>query len=372
MFISLFFSSCVKDEFYKPPLNFSKTTTESIDEIKDWLDEQGDSSRPRTNEFISLIKINAEFENMYYEEYGDDQTLLIIPIRSIYFSQNIEHGKTPLQFLIIRENNEGLILRGDFVLFYPNDPNIISLPERSFERFFTAHKSEQNGRFVLLTFADRKIAEYEIINDALQSVTFLTAENAVEFGSPTGCIQYTVVRLYFDLSTGEILDYDIIWEGTICNNNCLPWESFCDEQGGGGTSTEQEPEPCSVDVIFLVRELFEGGLRGSIIAKYTLHGMKYPNNPALNYFTAIDKNGESYLTYLGSPSLNDNYSTSYHPWWAIYREISNTFALNGDNKRASAVVAGSLEYPNQSGYIPGNPPKAFSNYTNWLASTALK
>ncbi len=362
----------MKDKFYNPILNFSKNTTGTIDEIKGWLDEQGDSSRPRTNEFISLIKNYADFENMYYEEYDDYQALLIIPIHSIYFSQNIELGKNPLQFLIIRENNEGLILRGDFVLFYPDDPNIISLPERTFERFFTAHKSEQNGRFVLLTFADRKIAEYEIINDTLQSATFLTGENAEEHGLRSGCNYYTVVRYYYDLQTGEILGYDIIWEGTVCDNNCLPWETLCDEQGGGGgISPEQEPEPCSVDVTFLVYELYEGGLRGSIKARYKLYGMKYPNNSTLNYFTAIDKNGESYLSYTGGPSLYDNEATSYHVWSALYREISNTCTLINNDKTASAVVAGSLEYPNQSDYIPGNPLRVIRNYKNWQASVTL-
>src|SRR5690606_14139665 len=155
------------------------------------------------------------------------------------FSQNVETGKEPLQYLILWES-QGDIDKGEVVLFYPEDPEFGEFVEGDFQKMLGGQTCSEDGKAALISLGDRRLLEYQFSEGSLYSLlqvnSYLEHE---QFLGRENCVWTEIVRHYYYLDTRVVFLSVTIWEGMVCNDDCLPYELYCDDDwGGGGGSGE--------------------------------------------------------------------------------------------------------------------------------------
>lgn len=118
-------------------------------------------SKPIRNAKINKTIENMQFEKMYIERVAPDVKVLIIPMKNVYFSQNIDLNKTkPLQYVLIFEKANEEISRADFMLIYPENKALKELPKNTFQDHYYDVKSQIDGIFTLINFGD--VIQFEL------------------------------------------------------------------------------------------------------------------------------------------------------------------------------------------------------------------
>lgn len=342
---------------------FSRESTLSQYDIEAWFEEQYDTLKPHTASMILHIMENADFGSMYTDSLDEERNVVVVPMQPDYFSQHIPLESTLLQYLVLIEDGE--ILQSNLFIYFPEDPLFEEIPAGGIRDFYyNAHQFlDQSGRLKVLTISDMKLGEFEYEAGVLHTSTVLSSEwdeaGSIEY--ERRCQDWHVVRYYFDLQTGEILDSEVIAEGNTCDNECPPGEMFCDEGMGGGAGPE-EPNWVSVNKEITVT-VFENTNTFGVSARLILHGKNYPGFTSLNTFTAVPTvifNSGTVTCY------NFHYCMPDHVFYRTPTSASGIFSIQNSSK-ISGKVNVVLKVPKEDPEEEELYPKAFT----WIASTAL-
>lgn len=142
-----------------------KTTAQNTKEdIKKWLKSCITKNAPVKNNMINKILENGLFDEMHAERRNLNNILLVVPLKSVYFSQYIDKSKPlPLQYLLVIENEKGQIEEGNLMLVYPEDKSIKQLPKNAFRNFYSQENATDGTySFITLYMGDSKSWEMDI------------------------------------------------------------------------------------------------------------------------------------------------------------------------------------------------------------------
>lgn len=133
--------------------------------ILEWLKSQVKDGANVRNQFVKLLQANALLEKRYIEGYRVDENFVLIPLKSTAFSQHIDKSKPlPLQFLLLVEDKNGEIRRGEVFLFYPSNKNVRALPYNAFYLHFVHQEFPVDGTLKMVTLDDFKFFEADFKN----------------------------------------------------------------------------------------------------------------------------------------------------------------------------------------------------------------
>jgi len=127
-----------------PPLSTCKPPNTAInkDSIISWL------SKNRQLKFVNSVLQNADFNNLYYENYNKE-LFAVVPIKSgvdLLHSNENEDFSFQQILLVIDENDK--IRRGDIMVVHPADSSSAkALPKAAIAAFFLSQKVPQDGTF---------------------------------------------------------------------------------------------------------------------------------------------------------------------------------------------------------------------------------
>jgi hypothetical protein len=350
--------------------------------VSNWLQAKIKPSSPLKNNYINKILDNVQYDKMYVEQLHTSENLIVIPLKNEYFSQHIKQQKNkPIQYLLLVENAEGKIRRGDLVLFFPENATLQKLPVNYFHQFFMEEDLSVNGTFTLVTLGDVK--QYEVVfkngkkdNFKLWRSEINTASNAGNNAntSPTqNCTDwYLVTTYYLDgipvYSTSEYV-------GTTCSGGGCPPDTECLEpEGTGGGGNLEVPVSVTRMVSYSVARELTSYENWEIKPTFEISGQTF-TNASNNYFTGITKIGTAAGT--SACCYYDFVASSQWPLssrYSIYSEISHQCSYQ--NTTATASLICKMYYPNwpASWNPPGQGPSKTQFYSKghtWQASTAL-
>ncbi|MBX2939974.1 MAG: hypothetical protein KF880_07835 [Ferruginibacter sp.] len=341
---------------------FSRESTLSQYDIEAWFESQYDTLKPHSAAMILHIIENADFGSMYADSLDEERNVVVVPMRPDYFSQHIPLESTPLQNLVLIEDGE--IIQGNLFIYFPEDPQYEVIPMGGIRDFYyNAHQFlDQSGKLKVVTLSDLKLSEFEYEAGVLHTSTVLSSEWDEEgsIENERRCQAWTLVRYYYDLVTGEILDYDILAEGNNCDNECPPGDMFCDEGMGGGAGPE-EPNWESVNKQVTVT-VYENTNTYGVHALVTLQGRHYPGFTSLNTFTVAPT--ASLLTNGGTTCYNPFYCLPTHDWYLIPIAAGCNCSIQNPSK-ATGRVQILLSKPNVDDQVLHSKP------FEWLASSHL-
>lgn len=369
-FLLLLITACKKDRDISTSAEsdvstyFSRTSTLSQYDIEAWLESQYDTLKPHTAEMIVHLMDNLDFGSMYVDSLDEESNVVVVPLRPDYYSQHIPLESTPLQNLVLIEDGE--IVQGNLFIYFPEDPQYEVIPAGGIRDFYyNAHQFlDQSGKLKVVTISDMKLSEFEYEAGVLHTSTVLSSEWDEEgsIENERRCQAWTLVRYYYDLVTGEILDYDILAEGNNCDNECPPGDMFCDEGMGGGAGPE-EPEAVAIARQFSVN-VYENPNKFDLDAQVTLYGNHYPGLTSMNTFTSLP------IATFGS----NGGKTCHVPWYCLDTDARYALpsgitcnAIIRNSKIATATITVAVTYPRDNNRIELYP-KSFT----WDASIHLK
>jgi prepilin-type processing-associated H-X9-DG protein len=177
---------------------------------------------------------NLDFENISVENWSANELFIYLPILAhISIHDSSLNSKT---YLICFLDSSAQIRRGEVAIVdFMNESTGISLKELYLNQKNNIQTfSSFNGKLKLLTFHDYKFIEKKFINGNLE---YIELNYGKRINSEENCIHWYHLHIDYDLSTGEVLDWNIIDLGCL---PCAP-NSLCDEIvdiGGGGESEQ--------------------------------------------------------------------------------------------------------------------------------------
>ena len=136
-----------------------REVTLSNQDILDWLEAQKEVLNHNNDEFMETIIDNLNMDNKYVESESDEENLIIIPLKQDFTSNHIVDGPR-LMYLLLKDNQQGNIRRGDVVFFYPTNGNVTELPENTFINYFQKETIPVDGQIIFITLDD--IKEFQI------------------------------------------------------------------------------------------------------------------------------------------------------------------------------------------------------------------
>lgn len=363
--VSAFLFGCKKAAFDEP-LAGSQTnepeinafSSRSASEIRDWLDDKKSEIGIDSNTTIDKVLYSMDDANAYTETFKDEE-FIIIPIEGTgSLSRNIRTDlNAPLKFLLMVEDENGNLRKGNIALFYPSSAWTISLPQNFFKDFFESQAVSMDGTFALLSLDDVK--QYEMDFENGKPKEFRLWQGKLQPAQPTGPVcydHYLTTIIYYSDGTTEIFE------------EYLYTQCYDTGGGGGGSNPPNTNNPVARQrqVSFVVASKNTSYEGWTMTAYYQVSGMDYPNSPSLNYFTAVplSTGGSSSSTSFMSYS-NNMHTVTWHSWYIQFSLVHDITGLN-DIRNAFANFEGKITLPNQ-----GNLAQNFPKGKNWLASVVL-
>lgn len=112
LLMAVFFFSCQK-ETSQPA-----TSNEMSNRINFMLDRQKPVNKPTQSDNIDLLKANLDYSRMRIENSGDNEKLIIVPIKEgLKTAKGIDPNAIPN--LLIIQNSKGDFRKVNIVLFFP-------------------------------------------------------------------------------------------------------------------------------------------------------------------------------------------------------------------------------------------------------------
>jgi hypothetical protein len=145
------------------------------------------------NSKVNKIIENMEFNKMYVEGLSKGVKLIIIPLKSVYFSQNIDLTKPkPMQFVLIYEREKELISRSDFMLVFPKDKSLTKMPKNAFHDYQFQKSTQIDGTYTLVNFADIKQVELDVENGKRKQLRVWSSKNNFNNTGSDDCTEWTL------------------------------------------------------------------------------------------------------------------------------------------------------------------------------------
>lgn len=134
------------------------------EDVKRWLKSCITNNAPVKNNMINKILENGMYDEMHAERKNQDEILIVVALKPVYFSQYIDKTKPlPLQYFLAVENAKGQIEEGNIMLVYPDDKSLKQLPKNAFRNFYS-QENPIDGTYSLITLymGDFKSLEMDI------------------------------------------------------------------------------------------------------------------------------------------------------------------------------------------------------------------
>ena len=207
----------MKVKILEPPSEVSSITDEILttkltkEKIILHINSLLSNHMPMRNKVINQVVDNMQFDKMYIERSSPLSKVIIIPLKSQYFSQNIDYTKQlPFQYLLISEKENNNFSRIDLAFIYPIDKQLKEMPKNAFHDFYYDLNTQIDCIFKLVNF-----------NDVIQGEMYVEKGKRVKI---------------------------TIWESKICpnvkyNDNCKEWFLITDllsYEGEGSIKTTKQ------------------------------------------------------------------------------------------------------------------------------------
>lgn len=288
-------------------------------EVNDWLEKQKDvyNNTPEIDSFIENVASNLNFEKIMKEDYGDGEYIISIPV-SGHLSMHDKSEKT-LTFLVVFEDNNGEIRRGELALFDDDNNSIDSLS--MYDLYLDNPLSDDEYSVKLVSLQDYMFVDKTMSKEHLKIYNSYYGKAVMD---KDNCMHWYWLHVDYNTSTGELLDFFIVDLGCLsCPPNALC--SSLDGGGGGGVSTSEidqntlKPEMCSYSF---------GNYKARFYTEYVLSGIRNPN-PSLSTFYGIDYNGTS-STLTPNHAMLPNSRYYYIPTYQRNNEICQATSVIGN------------------------------------------
>jgi hypothetical protein len=330
-------------------------------DIVKYLQAGSSASTPRKNAFIQKILQHLRFDKMYVEALHEKENLIIVPLENVYFSQHVnEKNLHPFQYLLLVEDANGKIRRGDVVLFNAANASLTALPGNAFHDFFNKDTFPADGTFTVITLGDVK--EFEMDFKAGKKAQFRVWHGKKNGTNKDGlyCTYwYLVTTTYWADGHTEV---NVEYLGPSCST-CAP-NQLCDHlDGDGGGMPGEQGIPVSRPVNFIVREENTSYEQWKITGYFTLQGIKFAN-AGNNVFTDITSN-DALCEWFNDEVTQNPISSRY----IIFTSSHSEGLVN--NTTASATVVGHMYYPNWPQIHGGPKTDNYSLSHAWQASIEL-
>ena len=296
-------TSCTRNDIDQSPQE-----TPVVKLANEWLTSRVKEGETVRNERIELLRQNILTAQASIETLEDGEKLIIVPISS-RFRMNTNSDKNVDHYLLLFENKNKELYKGNIVQFIPLNAQQRRLPKNTLSRLWNAEDVNANGTFTVLTIFDKHLYEVDFKNGVrtryaetekgAENGNSVVLNNRVANDGDNCVIWYLETTTYYTDGTNETSKEYL---GMSCTpGQCVPGEQCSvinPGDGGGGpppTDPDEEVEVSEI-VDWLVyqdpnqpswkvwsRQKFKGMKRGSqryfydIVDKYT-----FAPDPAVN------------------------------------------------------------------------------------------
>lgn len=217
---------------------------------------------------------------------------------------NTNSDKNADHYLILFENKNKEVYKGNIVQFIPSNAQQRTLPKNTLSRLWNCEDVIVNGTFTVLTIFDKYLYASTFQDGKKTAYTTMEAKKnnsedaVVNAPGELRCIEHYLVTTYYysDGSTQVFQDYI----GTSCYRWCVPGEACAvkedDSLGGGGGDPDLEVEAAKTvtwNVFNPYGPANPNEHSYGVNSIETLKGKKNASLPTGGYFTKITHNSSS-------------------------------------------------------------------------------
>lgn len=295
--------SCTKNDVREQPFE-----TPVVKVANEWLTSRIKEGETVRNERIESLRQSILPAKASTEILEDGEKLIIVPIAN-GFKMNTNSDKNADHYLLLFENKNKEVYKGNIVQFVPENSQQRSLPKNTLSRLWNAEDVNVNGTFTVLTIFDKhlyastfkegKRTKYAKLEKGSNDDNSVVSNDRAATDGDNCVIWYLETTTYYTDGTSETSKEYL---GMSCNPlECVPGEQCSvlnpGDGGGGPPPTDPDEEVDRAEIVdWLVyqdpdqpswkvwsRQKFKGKLRGDkgyfydIVDKYT-----FAPNPAVN------------------------------------------------------------------------------------------
>lgn len=217
-----------------------------ISKVNSWLDKQKSERQANKATNIDLLKENIDYSALKFEGHNENEQFIVIPINENYkIKKNID--KNTVLMLLLVQNKTGDILRGNIVLYIPeNNQQMKTIPDNTFQKMYLEKNLDCNGLFRFLSPTGRWMYQREYKNGKLHSFGYVKADNTYEGRTSTDCTYYFLILSFW--VDGVVVAQETVYLGRLCESGCDDPnnQSLCPDNGGGGGGDGQTQETCCI------------------------------------------------------------------------------------------------------------------------------
>lgn len=341
----IYLSACQKE--VAPDLAAENSTgilgskKEAVTKVNTWLENQKKLTTTVIGTSVDNIKINLDFEKLYFEKLNETEKLVIVPLKNSFFSA-ANKRKNSFNLLLLIINKEGNIRKGNIVQFIAkNGKPVNALPKNTFYNFYNAYHLVSDGSFTFLNINDKILYQMDYTDGKLSAYSEKqnrqdnnTASNTV-LSTPSNCTDWYWVTTYYNADGTSYTNAQYLY--TTCNNSDESVEPEGGGPGGGGSNDEETMAPKQEQWIVAANAY------GYWFVQSTeqLNGVKKPSLPGGGYFTSI--------IHLSADVANSGGSN--------YNFTSPSATVSYGGSAAQSTVSGILKSPNNTFPDVSIPPK---------------
>jgi hypothetical protein len=228
-----------KDLATEDNTNFQGNKLEASGKVNTWLESQKQLTTAVISTSIDNIKVNLDFNNLYFEKLSETEKLLVVPLKNSFISA-VNKGKNPLSLFLLIINKDGNIRKGNIVQFVPkNGGPVNTLPKNTFYNFYNANHLVCDGSFTFLNINDKILYQMNYTNGVLSAYgekqkkqNASLSVNTIATTASSCYDWYLVTTYYYSDGTTTVVEKYLY---TTCSGGPGELQStLIDETGGGG------------------------------------------------------------------------------------------------------------------------------------------
>lgn len=242
-----FIYSCKRDDISPATPAQGTVAPPQTDKVNEWLTQEETHLSEDRPARVERLRGSLDFASMYTEPMYDQYTLLIVPVKKGFVTENSKN-KDPMNSLVLQLDASGKIVRGKIFQYLPAlRPANGKMPPHFFHDFYNGGVEGMSGKLTFLSVAGELQAEET--RDKGKLVSHSEVQRKGKDGNPTSltslqCWDVWWVTYYADGTS----TWDYLY--SYCDNEELPCLSALQSKGktyfvacdGGGGNGGEEPE----------------------------------------------------------------------------------------------------------------------------------